>query len=244
MIELINVSKSFQGKEVISGITTVFDAGKINLVIGASGSGKSVLMRTMVGLINIDNGSITFNGRKLDFKDYEGTKEIRRDIGMLFQGGALFNSSSVQDNVEFPLKMFTGMNREERLERVNFCLKSVHLENVNKKFPGEISGGMKKRVGIARAIALDIKYLFCDEPNSGLDPITSRVIDDLILEITENFKITTIINTHDMKTVFDIGDKIIFIYSGKKWWEGTKKDVRSSNNHELQQFINASYIDL
>lgn len=242
MIELIDVKKSFQDKEVLKGISTVFESGKINLVIGASGHGKSVLMRSMVGLIRLDSGSIAYDKRVLDFDDYFQTREIRRDIGMLFQGGALFNSESVESNVEFPLKMFTNMSREERLDRVNFCLKRVNLENVNKKFPAEISGGMKKRVGIARAIALDIKYLFCDEPNSGLDPITSRVIDNLISEITEEFHITTIINTHDMKTVFDIGDNIIFIYNGSKWWEGTKQGVRSADNPELQQFLKASYI--
>ena len=243
MILLKDIRKTFQDKEVLKGITTVFETGKINLVIGASGHGKSVLMRSMVGLIDIDKGSIEYDDRVLDFENYDQTKEIRRDIGMLFQGAALFNSASVQDNVEFPLKMFTNMTKEERLDRVNFCLKHVNLENVNKKFPSEISGGMKKRVGIARAIALDIKYLFCDEPNSGLDPITSRVIDNLIKEITEEFKITTIINTHDMKTVFDIGDNIVFIYNGDKWWEGTKKEVRKSNNKELQAFLNASYIE-
>ena len=243
MIQLKDIRKTFQDKEVLKGISTVFETGKINLVIGASGHGKSVLMRSMVGLIDIDNGSIAYDDRVLDFENYDQTREIRRDIGMLFQGAALFNSASVQDNVEFPLKMFTTMTKEERLDRVNFCLKHVNLENVNKKFPSEISGGMKKRVGIARAIALDIKYLFCDEPNSGLDPITSRVIDNLIKEITEEFKITTIINTHDMKTVFDIGDNIVFIYNGDKWWEGTKKEVRKSNNKELQAFLNASYIE-
>ncbi len=242
MIELKDVHKTFQGREVLKGISTVFEAGKINLVIGASGHGKSVLMRSMVGLIDVDQGDILYDNRILDFKNYDQTREIRRDIGMLFQGSALFNSSTVQENVEFPLKMFTNLTKEERLERVNFCLKHVNLENVNSKFPAEISGGMKKRVGIARAIALDIKYLFCDEPNSGLDPITSRVIDNLIRDITEEFNITTIINTHDMKTVFDIGDNIIFIYKGDKWWEGTRKDVKTSNNKELQDFLNASYI--
>lgn len=242
MIELKDVRKSYQDKEVLKGISTVFETGKINLVIGASGHGKSVLMRSMVGLIDIDKGSISYDDRVLDFENYDQTREIRRDIGMLFQGAALFNSFSVQDNVEFPLKMFTNMTKEERLDRVNFCLKHVNLENVNKKFPAEISGGMKKRVGIARAIALDIKYLFCDEPNSGLDPITSRVIDNLIKDITEEFNITTIINTHDMKTVFDIGDNIIFIYNGAKWWEGTKREVKTSNNKELQDFLDASYI--
>lgn len=242
MIELKNISKSFQGKEVLKNISAVFEQGKINLVIGASGHGKSVLMRSMVGLIKVDNGDILYDNRVLDFENYDELKEIRRDIGMLFQSSALFNSASVEENVEFPLKMFTKMSKEERLERVNFCLKSVNLENANKKFPAEISGGMKKRVGIARAIALDIKYLFCDEPNSGLDPITSRVIDELILEITNNFKITTIVNTHDMKTVLDIGDNIIFIYKGEKWWDGTKQQIKNPDNKELNDFINASFV--
>ncbi|NUM31434.1 MAG: ATP-binding cassette domain-containing protein [Bacteroidetes bacterium] len=242
MIELKNITKSFNGKEVLKNISAVFEQGKINLVIGASGHGKSVLMRTMVGLIRVDKGDILYDNRILDFENYEKLKEIRRDIGMLFQSSALFNSSNVEENVEFPLKMFTNMTKEERLARVNFCLKSVHLENVNKKFPAEISGGMKKRVGIARAIALDIKYLFCDEPNSGLDPITSRVIDELIKEITEKFKITTVINTHDMKTVLDIGENIIFIYKGEKWWNGTNEMVRNTENKELKDFINASLV--
>ncbi|MCC6720975.1 MAG: ATP-binding cassette domain-containing protein [Bacteroidia bacterium] len=242
MIELKNISKSFQGKEVLKNISAVFEQGKINLVIGASGHGKSVLMRSMVGLIKVDNGDILYDNRVLDFENYDELKEIRRDIGMLFQSSALFNSASVEENVEFPLKMFTKMSKEERLDRVNFCLKSVNLENANKKFPAELSGGMKKRVGIARAIALDIKYLFCDEPNSGLDPITSRVIDELILEITNNFKITTIINTHDMKTVLDIGDNIIFIYKGEKWWDGTKQQIKNPDNKELNDFINASFV--
>ncbi len=241
MIVLKDVWKSFQEKVVLQDISTVFETGKINLVIGASGHGKSVLMRAMVGLIDIDKGSISYDNRELDFENYEQTREIRRDIGMLFQGSALFNSLSVQDNVEFPLKMFTTLTKEERLERVNFCLKHVNLENANRKFAAELSGGMRKRVGIARAIALDIKYLFCDEPNSGLDPITSRVIDNLIKDITAEFNITTIINTHDMKTVFDIGDNIVFIYNGLKWWEGSKNDVKKSNNEELQNFLNASY---
>ncbi len=242
MIVLKDVWKSFEEKVVLQDISTVFETGKINLVIGASGHGKSVLMRSMVGLIDIDKGSISYDNRELDFENYDQTREIRRDIGMLFQGAALFNSLSVQDNVEFPLKMFTTLTKEERLERINFCLKHVNLENANRKFPAELSGGMRKRVGIARAIALDIKYLFCDEPNSGLDPITSRVIDNLIKDITEEFNITTIINTHDMKTVFDIGDNIVFIYNGLKWWEGSKNDVKTSNNTELQNFLNASYL--
>jgi phospholipid/cholesterol/gamma-HCH transport system ATP-binding protein len=243
MIELNNIHKSFSGTEVLKGISTEFQAGKTNLVIGASGSGKSVLMKCMVGLIKPDIGQIVYDNRDFTNLEYKDLREVRREIGMLFQGGALFDSATVQENVDFPLKMFTKMTAEERLERVNFCLKCVQLEDVNDKFPGEISGGMKKRVGIARAIALDIKYLFCDEPNSGLDPVTSRVIDGLIKEITQEFKITTIINTHDMKTVFDIGDNIIFIYEGNKWWEGPRSEVKHAGNAELKEFINASYFE-
>ncbi len=241
MIELNNIHKSFDDKHVLKGISTQFKPGETNLVIGASGSGKSVLMKCMVGLVTPNEGSIIYDDRNFTELDYKDVREVRREIGMLFQGGALFDSSTVQENVEFPMRMFTKMTPKERLERVNFCLNCVQLDGVNDKYPAEISGGMKKRVGIARAIALDIKYLFCDEPNSGLDPVTSRVIDGLIHDITKEFGITTIINTHDMKTVFDIGDNIIFIYEGNKWWEGRKEDVTGSDNPELKEFINASY---
>lgn len=241
MIELNDIYKSFDDKKVLRGISAQFQPGKINLVIGASGSGKSVLMKCMVGLLTPTDGHIIYDDRDFTALEYKEVRAVRREIGMLFQGGALFDSSTVQENVEFPLKMFTRMSAEERLERVNFCLKCVQLEGVNDKYPAEISGGMKKRVGIARAIALDIKYLFCDEPNSGLDPVTSRVIDGLIREITQEFGITTVINTHDMKTVFDIGDHIIFIHNGEKWWEGATRDIKSSNNKEFKEFINASY---
>jgi len=241
MIELNDIYKSFDDKEVLRGISAQFQPGKINLVIGASGSGKSVLMKCMVGLLTPTDGHIIYYDRDVTALEYKEVRAVRREIGMLFQGGALFDSSTVQENVEFPLKMFTRMSAEERLERVNFCLKCVQLEGVNDKYPAEISGGMKKRVGIARAIALDIKYLFCDEPNSGLDPVTSRVIDGLIREITQEFGITTVMNTHDMKTVFDIGDHIIFIHNGEKWWEGATRDIKSSDNKEFKEFINASY---
>jgi phospholipid/cholesterol/gamma-HCH transport system ATP-binding protein len=242
MIELINLNKSFNGIEVLNNISVVFEPGKTNLVIGASGSGKSVLMKCMVGLERPDSGHIFYDGRDFTALEHHEMREVRREIGMLFQGTALFDSLSVEENVGFPLKMFTALSLSERLDRVNFCLKRVNLEGINTKYPAEISGGMKKRVGIARAIALDIKYLFCDEPNSGLDPITSRVIDNLIKEITEEFNITTIINSHDMKTVFEIGDKVVFIHNGEKWWDGTKSDVRNSNNEELQKFLDASYL--
>ena len=243
MIELVNVKKSFGDVEVLKGISSVFEAGKINLVIGASGHGKSVLMKSMVGLLDVTEGHVLYDGRDFTELEYKAKREVRREIGMLFQGTALFDSLTVEENIAFPLKMFTKMSREEQLDRVNFCLKRVDLEGINDKYPAEISGGMKKRVGIARAISLNIKYLFCDEPNSGLDPVTSRVIDQLIKEITEEFDITTIINTHDMKTVFNIGDEIIFIYKGEKWWEGDVHDIRSSDNEKLNAFFSASYFE-
>lgn len=241
MIELKDIRKSFDGKEIIKGISAVFEPGQTNLVIGASGHGKSVLMKCMVGLLQVSDGQIFYDDRDFTSLDHRAVREIRKDIGMLFQATALFDSLTVQDNIEFPLKMFTNLSYEERIERVNFCLHRVDLDGINKKFPAEISGGMKKRVGIARAIAMDIKYLFCDEPNSGLDPITARTIDSLLKEITSEFNITTIINTHDMKTVFDIGDKVLFIYEGAKWWDGTKDDVMKSDNPELQKFLASSY---
>lgn len=242
MIELISVNKSFGDKQVLFDINAKFEAGKPNLVIGASGCGKSVLLKCMVGLLKPEEGSINYDGRDFVHLPYEQVKEIRREIGMLFQGTALFDSLTVEENVEFPLKMFSKMNPAERLERVNFCLQRVNLNNVNNKYPAEISGGMKKRVGIARAIVLNTKYLFCDEPNSGLDPITSRLIDELLIDITEEFKITTMINSHDMKTVYDIGEQIIFIYQGRIWWEGdrTQIDEARSRIPELDSFIKAS----
>jgi phospholipid/cholesterol/gamma-HCH transport system ATP-binding protein len=241
MIELNNIQKSFDGKEVLKGISANFEPGQLNLVIGASGHGKSVLMKCMVGLIPPTSGSIIYDGRDFTNLDDKAVREVRRDIGMLFQGTALFDSLTVEENVGFPLKMFTTMSPAERLDRVNFCLERVNLEGINDKYPAEISGGMMKRVGIARAIAMDIKYLFCDEPNSGLDPLTSRVIDSLIKEITQEFGITTIINTHDIKTVFDIGDKVIFIYEGHKEWEGPMSEIKDTENEKLKRFIDASY---
>lgn len=243
MIELKQVQKSFNDIEVLKGISTVFEPGKTNLIIGASGGGKSVLMKCMVGLLKPTEGQVLYDNRNFHKLDPKELRDVRREIGMLFQGNALFDSYTVEENIEFPLKMFTDMTPAERLDRVNFCLEQVHLEGINAKFPAEISGGMKKRVGIARAISLDIKYLFCDEPNSGLDPVTSRVIDELLQEITQEFQMTTIINTHDMKTVFDIGDQILFMYQGQKWWEGKKQDVRGSDNKELMEFINASHFE-
>lgn len=245
MIELKQVNKSFEGRQVLHDINAIFLSGKNNLIIGASGGGKSVMMKCMVGLERPDSGMIEFDGRNLLALEDQDLRDVRREIGMLFQGTALFDSLTVEQNVAFPLEMFSKMNASERRDRVNFCLKRVNLENINNKYPSEISGGMKKRVGIARAIALDIKYLFCDEPNSGLDPITSRLIDELINEITHEYGITNVINSHDMKTVFDIGDHIIFLYKGQKWWEGNREDLKHAQTEiqELDQFIKASYFE-
>jgi phospholipid/cholesterol/gamma-HCH transport system ATP-binding protein len=240
MIQLKNIRKSFNGKVVLDDISASFYPGKANFVIGASGSGKSVMMKCMVGLIDVDQGEIFYGSDDFVHKSYEERKLIRKEIGMLFQGTALFDSLSVEDNIAFPLRMFTKMTPEEVLDRVNFCLQRVNLPNVNKLYPSNLSGGMKKRVGIARAIALNPKYLFCDEPNSGLDPLTSRLIDELIKEITIEYNITTVINTHDMKSLFDMGDNIIYIYQGKKDWEGEKSLIRSSGNSRLLEFMKAS----
>lgn len=240
MIVLKNITKSFDGRPVLKEVSATFEKGKCSFVIGASGGGKSVLMKSMVGLITPDSGVIDFDGRDFLRLEYSEKKELRQEIGMLFQGGALFDSLSVEDNVAFPLQMFTEKSKSEIQERVNFCLNRVKLDKVNKLFPSNISGGMKKRVGIARAIAMNPKYLFCDEPNSGLDPLTSRVIDELIVEITEEYNITTIINSHDIKSVFDMGDHIVFIYQGQQLWEGNKSALGNSGVLELEAFIAAS----
>jgi len=240
MIRIDNISKSFNDLAVLKNITATFEKGKTNLIIGQSGSGKTVLLKCLVGLFDVDEGDIFYEDilfNKISFKE---RKEIRKKIGMLFQGGALFDSSTVEENVMFPLDMFTRMSLEEKLERANFCLKRVNIINFNHLYPSEISGGMQKRVAIARAIALNPRFLFCDEPNSGLDPKTSILIDELIKEITEEFDITTIVNTHDMNSVMGIGDKIMFIYEGQKWWEGTKDDVLQSDNKEFNSFVFAS----
>jgi phospholipid/cholesterol/gamma-HCH transport system ATP-binding protein len=243
MIKVEGLYKSFHDRLILENIDVNFYMGKPNLVIGASGSGKSVLIKCLVGLLEPEKGSIFYDDRNFMSMDYEKKQIIRREIGMLFQNNALFDSLTVQENIEFPLKMFSNLKPEERIDRVNDCLAKVNLQNSNHKFPAEISGGMKKRVGIARAIALEIKYLFCDEPNSGLDPLTSRVIDDLILQLTTDMGITTIINSHDMKTVLDIGENIIFIHQGKKWWQGSKADITEArkSNPELNSFFRASF---
>ena len=240
MIEVHNIHKSFNGAKVLNGINGVFESGKTSLLLGASGTGKSVLLQCIVGLIKPDIGSITYDGKVFTNNKLDLRQEIRRKIGMLFQGGALFDSMTVEENVEFPLRMQSSMTKEERRDRVNFCLKRVGLENAGKKMPSEISGGMKKRVGIARAIAPNAKYLFCDEPNSGLDPLTSIKIDELIYEITKEFDITTVVVTHDMNSVMEIGDHIIYMYKGNKVWEGTKDDIMNTKIKELNEFIFAS----
>ena len=237
MIKIKNISKSFAGKSVIQGISGEFDKGKTNLIIGSSGTGKSVLLKSIVGLVIPDEGNVFYDLRNFTEADKEMKAEIRREIGMLFQGGALFDSKTVEKNVMFPLDVLTKMPQEEKLERVNFCLKRVGLENVNKKMPSEISGGMKKRVGIARAIVNNPNYLFCDEPNSGLDPQTSIVIDDLIGEITHEFDITTIVVTHDMNSVMGIGEKIMFLYKGRRLWEGSSQEIMNSGVEELDDFV-------
>ncbi len=240
MIEIKNITKSFGQQQVLKGISATFDAGKCNLIIGKSGSGKTVTLKAMVGLVEPDAGEVLYDGRSFTNMDKQDRTEIRREIGMLFQGSALFDSMTVEDNIRFPLDMFTNMPLAEKLEQVNLCLKRVNMVNTNKKFPDELSGGMKKRVGIARAIVLNPKYLFCDEPNSGLDPKTSIVIDDLIQDITQEYQMTTIINTHDMNSVMGIGDKVVFLHEGLKYWEGNSQEIMKIEDGELFDFIFAS----
>lgn len=240
MIEVKNVRKSFGEKVVLEDISVQMLPGKTNLIIGSSGSGKTVLMKCIIGLMKPDSGEILYEGRSLGSMDRKELKELRMQIGMLFQGGALFDSMNVERNVKFPLDMFTTKTRAEKLKRVNEVLERVNLEGVNKKFPAEISGGMKKRVSLARAIVMNPKYLFCDEPNSGLDPLTSLVIDKLINEITVEYDITTVVNTHDMNTVMESGDNILYMHKGRKKWEGSNKDIIFSDDKDLNDFIFAS----
>lgn len=240
MIEVRNVYKSFNGKEVLKDISFTFEAGKTNLIIGQSGSGKTVLMKSVIGIHQVDRGQILYNGR--DFTKMSG-KEVallRQEIGMLFQGSALFDSMTVEENVRFPLEMFSNKSKKEWEKRVAFCLDRVGLSHAAKLFPSEISGGMQKRAAIARAIVLEPTYLFCDEPNSGLDPKTSLTIDQLIQEITRENNITTIVNTHDMNSVMEIGDNILFIHKGEKGWVGSKDTIFTSNNENLDNLVFAS----
>lgn len=240
MIEVKHVIKSFDGKTILHDISADFYTGKTNLIIGQSGSGKTVLMKSIVGLVTPDSGQILYNGKDLLTLSQSETRLLRSEIGMLFQGSALFDSLTVIENVMFPLKMFTHKTLRERIKRAEFCLERVNLKGADKLFPSEISGGMQKRVAIARAIALNPKYLFCDEPNSGLDPKTSLLIDELVSDITQEYNMTTIINTHDMNSVMGIGENIIFLNKGHKEWVGTKDDIFTSDNQALNDFVFAS----
>ena len=242
MIEVKELTKSFGDKLVLENLSTTFSSGKINLIIGRSGSGKTVAIKSMLGLHNIDSGGIYFDNRNFSIMNDNEKKKIRKEIGMVFQGGALFDSMTIEENLSVPLIMFSKKNKSEIRERVNFCLDRVNLVNVNNLFPSDLSGGMQKRVAIARAIVLNPKYLFCDEPNSGLDPYTATVIDELLKEITYEYNITTVINTHDMNSVMQIGDHIIFIKQGKKMWEGNKEEIMNTNNKDLNDFVFSSEI--
>jgi phospholipid/cholesterol/gamma-HCH transport system ATP-binding protein len=242
MIELKNISKSFGDDHVLKDVSLTFDEGKTNLIIGQSGSGKTVLLKTIIGLHQPDKGQVIYDDRIFSEMNNFDKKEVRRDIGMVFQGGALFDSSTVLENIMFPLQVFSEISKKEMLERAEFCLRRVNLEpdKVSKLYPSETSGGMQKRIAIARAIVLNPKYLFFDEPNSGLDPKNAIVIDNLIKEITIEFNTVTVINTHDMNSVAEIGDKIAFIYKGEKWWVGTKEEIFNTDNKELNEFVFAT----
>lgn len=243
MIRAEGVCKSFDKKQVLSDIDAVFEPGKVNMIIGKSGSGKTVLLKSLIGLHTIDAGRILYDDRDITVMNSKQLKEIRKELGVVFQGGALFDSFTVLENVKFPLNLFSAMPEKEKIERAMFCLKRVNLENVENLYPAEISGGMKKRVAIARAIVLQPKYLFCDEPNSGLDPLTSIVIDNLLSEITHEYNMTTVINTHDMNSVFEIGEKVLFIHEGHKEWEGTNENIMFSDNKALNEFLFSSKLN-
>jgi len=240
LIKVDNISKSFGETQILYNISTEFAPGRVNLIIGGSGQGKSVLTKCIVGLHEVDEGHIFYDDRDFTKMDRVERKEIRQEIGMLFQASALFDSLTVEENVIFPLRMFTDMSNEEMRERANFCLERVDIINKNNLLPAECSGGMQKRIAIARAIAMNPKFLFCDEPNSGLDPKTAIVIDNLIKEITYEYNMTTVVITHDMNSVMEIGDHIIFIYGGKKWWEGNNKEIIKTDNKEVVEFVYAS----
>jgi len=240
MLEVRQVNKSFTGNQVLFDINARFEKGRVNLIIGQSGQGKSVLAKCMVGLHEVDSGEVLYDGRDFTKMNRNERSEVRQEIGMLFQGAALFDSMTVEENVMFPLTMFTNMTKAEMKKRVDFCLEHVNLVGRNKLFPSECSGGMQKRVGIARAIAMSPKFLFCDEPNSGLDPQTSILIDGLIKSLTYELQMTTVVITHDMNSVMEIGDSIIFIYKGQKWWEGTRESIITTDNQEISNFVYAS----
>ena len=240
MIEIKNINKTFGDRQVVKDVSFTFFPAKTNLIIGESGCGKTTILKLMVGLHQVDSGQVLYDGEDFPQLNTNEKQEIRKKIGMLFQGGALFDSQTLEENVRFPLDMFTDLSKEEKTERVDFCLKRVMLEGKNALYPAELSGGMKKRAALARAIANNPKYLFCDEPNSGLDPKTSIVIDNLIKDITEEYKITTIIVTHDMNSVIEIGDNIMFVHKGENWWTGDKSKVLNSTNTELTDFVFAS----
>jgi phospholipid/cholesterol/gamma-HCH transport system ATP-binding protein len=240
LIEVKNISKSFNGVQILHNIDHTFYEGKTNLIIGQSGSGKSVMAKCIVGLIQPEEGEVLFHGRNMLTMSTKEKKAVRQEIGMLFQGSALFDSLTVEENIMFPLKMFTNMSKGEQLERVNFCLERVNIINKNKLFPSEISGGMQKRVAIARAIALKPKYLFCDEPNSGLDPLTAILIDELIKDLTQEYNMTTVVITHDMNSVLEIGENIMFIYEGRKHWSGDTQTIITTDNQQVVDFVYSS----
>lgn len=240
MIEVTNIHKAFGDNVVLDGIDAIFEPGKVSLIIGGSGSGKSTLLKCIVGLHEPNQGKVFFDKQEFTRMDFEEKVPIRKEIGMLFQNSALFDSMTVEQNITFTLDMFTEMSKAEKVERANFCLERVNLAGKNDLYPAELSGGMKKRVGIARAISMNPKYLFCDEPNSGLDPATSILIDELIQDLTEEYKCTTVVVTHDMNSVMGIGDYILFLYKGKKYWEGSNQDMLKSDNKELNDFVFAS----
>ena len=240
MIEITNLYKSFDDHQVLKGVSTTFEKGDTSMIIGASGSGKTVLLKCLSGLITQDEGEIFYDGRQFTKMGTQEKRGLRKEMGMVFQGGALFDSETIENNIMFPLKMFTDQSKEEMLDRVNFVLQRVNLENVNKKYPAEISGGMQKRVSIARAIVMNPKYLFCDEPNSGLDPNTAIVIDNLIQEITDEYQMITIINSHDMNSVMEIGEKIIFLKDGLKAWEGSNETIFKTDNKAVTDFVYSS----
>lgn len=240
MIEVRGVNKSFGDNHVLHDINAKFEKGRVNLIIGQSGQGKSVLTKCIVGLHQPDTGRILYSGEDFTNMDRKDKVNIRKEIGMLFQGSALFDSMTVEENIMFPLTMFTKMSKKEKLDRVNFCLERVNLEGRNKLFPAECSGGMQKRIAIARAISMKPQYLFCDEPNSGLDPKTAIVIDNLIKEITYEYDITTVVITHDMNSVIEIGDSVLFIHNGRNWWEGDRKSIITTDNPEILDFVYAS----